>query len=261
LYTKLLTFKKEVIMTLSAGNTKRVSEAIVRSIPEPEFTKTWHPVSHSRVIDSLQAACDNHGIKVVNKEYSITKNGGRMFGVWSLDIGTELKRYALGIRNAIDKSLGYGITAGNSVFVCDNMCFSGEFIKFRKHTSGLDYEELVEISYKAVQGAVIKMEELDQWQNSLADIYVPEIDRKVLSYDMITKGAFSPDQLTKYVKCLDEEKAIPLPGNGVLTGTTSLYAMHGAATRLMRGWNLLKVADSTKVLNSICDDYMIAKAA
>jgi hypothetical protein len=78
---------------------------------------------------------------------------------------------------------------------------------------------------------------------------------------MITKGAFSPDQLTKYVKCLDEEKAIPLPGNGVLTGTTSLYAMHGAATRLMRGWNLLKVADSTKVLNSICDDYMIAKAA
>ena len=241
-------------------NTRRVTEAEVISIPEPAFTKTWHPHSHASIVLSLGSACEKHGIGVVKKEYSITKNGGRMFGVWHLDIGTGSKGYALGVRNAIDKSLGYGITAGNNVFVCDNMCFSGEFIKFRKHTSGLDHDELIEITYEAIQGAVIKMGEFDKWHDSLADVYVPETDRKVLVYDMITKGVFSPDQFNKYQVCLDEERKIPIPGN-TLSGATSLYTMHGASTRLMRGWSLLKVSDSTRALNAICDDYIEMKKA
>ena len=49
---------------------KSVTEGLVRSIPEPEFTDTWHPVSHAKVLDALEASVHNVGLDIVSKQYS-----------------------------------------------------------------------------------------------------------------------------------------------------------------------------------------------
>ena len=42
--------------------------------------------------------------------------------------------WVLGLRNSHDKTFPAGIVAGASVFVCDNLSFSGEIKFARKHT-------------------------------------------------------------------------------------------------------------------------------
>jgi len=241
------------------ADTSRVAEKQVMAIPAPAFTKTWHPVPHRHVIESLEAACSETGISIVKREYSLNKTGTRMFGVWHLDAGNGSMGYALGLRNAIDKSMVVGVCAGTSVFVCDNLCFSGEFIRFRKHTGGLDIDELRVIGQDAVGGAIIEMEKMVGWQKSLHETWVPRRDRKELIYDMIEGDVFSGSQFKTYLSCLEDEKAIRRGRS--LDCTNSLFNLHGAATRMMRGWNLLRVSDASARLNRICDDYTARIAA
>lgn len=241
-------------MTLSAHTTTtRCTEAEVLAVPEPEWTKTWHPVSHAKVLESLGNSVGKLGIKVNTRQYSLNGKGTQMFGVWGLDLGSKEIGYSLGFRNAIDRSMTLGVCDGTNVFVCDNLMFSGDFIMFRKHTSGLDYEEVQELSDNAVERAVIQMEKLEQWQQSLHEIEVPEPDFKQLAYDMIMAYVFSPAKLLRYVDAVQEEIKLE-------KGRT-LYTVHGGATRLLREASLHRVSDATKKLNGLCDDYMALKAA
>ena len=245
--------------TLISGNTKRVDELTVQAMPAPEWTDTWHPVRHGLIVSALNNACLMEGIEIKKREYSINEIGSRMFGVWNLNMGNGAMNYALGFRNSTDKTMVVGITAGTNVLVCDNLCFSGDFIAFRKHTSGLDEEELYQIAVEAVSGAVVKMDRFYEWHKHLLDYYVPRRDLKELVFDMINREVFSGGQFQNFMGALDEERGVQ--HGTVLDGATSLFAVHGAATRLMRSWNLLRVSDATKQLNGICDDYLLQKAA
>lgn len=238
---------------LNHCGTKRVDESVVRAVPAPEWTDTWHPVTHGQIIESLEISCHNNELDVVDRAYSLSADGARMFGVWTLDRGQRDMAYALGMRNSTDKSMLYGLTSGTSVFVCDNLCFSGDFLKFRMHTKGLDEDELLRLGDEAVGDAIINMRRLASWQDGLHELWVPDNDRKALVYDMATQGVFAPGQINNYLGCLDEEMEIRR--GKPLDNGHSLYNMHGAATRLMRGWSLLRVADATKALNQIVGDY------
>ena len=41
---------------------------------------------------------------------------------------------SIGFRNSYDKSLSVGLAVGGQVFVCDNLCLSGEVTVLKKHT-------------------------------------------------------------------------------------------------------------------------------
>jgi len=256
-----LTTTKENDMTelMAHCDTTRVTEAEVLAVPAPAWTKTWHPVSHAQVIEATQLAVNQADIGVVSKQYSLNKSGSKMFAVWNLDVGNGEMGYSLGIRQATDKSMVLGYTAGTNVFVCDNLCFSGSYMKFRMHTSGLDLEELRRIAIEALQGAVVNMDKFHAWHKNLANFYVPRTDLKQLAFDFATKGVFSGGQIGNFLECLDEERGVQ--HGTVLDGTTSLFAVHGACTRLMRNWNLLRTSEATAILNGITDDYLVAKAA
>jgi hypothetical protein len=232
----------------------RVLEPEVLAIQEPQFTDTWHPVGHNRVINALGAACKVAGIGIQNRDYSMSPNGARLFGAWSLDIGNGSGSFMLGFRNSLDKSMVLGVCAGKIITVCSNMMFSGEFITFHKHTSGLDDDRLITIADSALTGAVDKMEKLDMWHKELRDWTVSPQNFKLLTYDAMTKGAFSPKNLNSFLDCYKEERALK-------HGASDLYTWHGAATRLMRNWNLFRASEANDTLADICDDYIVRRAA
>jgi hypothetical protein len=51
-------------------------------------------------------------IGVVRDEYAVSADGVRMFGVLDLETAFAGCRFALGIRNANDKSMRLGLTSG-----------------------------------------------------------------------------------------------------------------------------------------------------
>ena len=67
-----------------------------------------------------------------------------MFGLLEANHDFDGIRFAIGLRNANDKSMRLGMVAGYRVFVCDNMAFAGDFNPLlAKHSKNLDLIESV----------------------------------------------------------------------------------------------------------------------
>lgn len=219
----------------------------VMAIESPEYTKTWHPISHREVIESLDEVLNVKQIGVVQERYSIKNGGDNMFGSWVLDIEKNGTRIQLGFRNSISKTFAVGICAGTFVIVCSNMQFRGEFIEFRKHTSGISYEELLQLGNRAVDQVVEQGNKVIEWQGNLSkyELNVPKF--KQITYDAMEQGILAPNHFNKFLSSYREEVE--------LTKNESLYEFHGAIIRMNRGLNLFTVDRRTRSLADLCDQY------
>jgi hypothetical protein len=121
-------------------------------IETPARTETHQPIAHLSIVHAIQEALSFRHIRVVGEEFAVTPDGMKMFGLLELDEEMSGLRFALGIRNANDKSMRLGMVAGYRVFVCDNMSFSGEFKPILgKHTKHFSLDECLTIGIDRVQ--------------------------------------------------------------------------------------------------------------
>ncbi len=225
----------------------------VAAVPCPPATKTFRPVSHGDLVKVLRYACKRSGVGIKGEEYTLTRDGRRVFGSFELApfMRGNGRVYHLGFRQGIDKSMSIGICAGLQVVVCSNMMFDGEFVEFRKHTSGLDMPELNRMAFDAVTSTLTKMMLLKKWHDNLKTVKVNEYKFKCLTFDAMTQGVFAPGQLNNFLKAFDEEREVQ--GND----PEALYTWHGACTRLMRGNSLFQQSESNRILQGLCNNYTI----
>lgn len=114
---------------------RAVNREELDAIEAPPPTKTWFPVKHSSVIDTVARALNAVGFEVRRLRFAVARRDARMFA--TMDLETPLGdgvSLAVGIRNSTDKSLPLGFCAGSRVFVCDNLAFRSELLVHRKHT-------------------------------------------------------------------------------------------------------------------------------
>jgi hypothetical protein len=94
---------------------------------------------------------ESRGYDIMSEEFGLSPDGSKMFGVFKFALNGDLSRTrCLGIRNSHDKSLCLGLVAGFSVMVCDNLCFGGESNLKRKHTSRMNYRDLIPEAFDAI---------------------------------------------------------------------------------------------------------------
>ena len=188
---------------------RRVEEAEVIAVPEPEFTKTWHPVGHGKIIEAMSLAVAEHGIQVVSKDYSLTQNGMDVFASWTLDQGPDDAPWSMGMRNSMQKFFVIGICAGLRITVCSNLSFDGEFLEFRKHTSRLDMDELIRISRNAVTNMTVRLKDYSDWQEGLRDVTLPEDHFKVLTHNAMVgdmeERVLPPSKFIEFLTCYKQE--------------------------------------------------------
>lgn len=127
--------QKQVDLVLHCGAAK-VERAVVENVPTPDSTKTWTPIPHAALIERVEDTLKSNGLTIVNQVHSLTRGGNRYFGLMQVANGHNSDDYAwvLGTRNSHDQSFPAGLVVGASVFVCDNLSFSGEIRMSRKHT-------------------------------------------------------------------------------------------------------------------------------
>lgn len=153
-------------LLVNAQKSQKVPVDQIYSIPVAPGSKTYKPVAHGIVRDTLLTQIEQRGLKVVGEEWALsaqrktrtpecrdpsiyTGYGSRCFGLLKLSGNGEFHdipgmdtdfTIAIGIRNSHDKSIALGIVSGVSVFVCDNMALSGENTMYRRHTSHMEIE-------------------------------------------------------------------------------------------------------------------------
>lgn len=105
-------------------------------VPTPYPTESWTPIPHIDLVKQVENTIRSNGLVVGTQAHSLTHDGMRYFGLMEIQRRDNDQDYCwvLGLRNSHDKTFPAGITAGASVFVCDNLSFSGEVKLARKHT-------------------------------------------------------------------------------------------------------------------------------
>lgn len=228
--------------TLLGSN--RVTEAEVFNVPAVPFTKTFHPVHHRDIILAIQDAIGVMGMEIVKSEYVLDQCGQRMFGVYDLSRGSSELCWSLGIRNSMNKSMSLGITAGTKVFVCNNLCFSGDFLAFRRHTSGLDIDDLAFLAYRSMRQMIPLLKAFQGWHEGLKKYSLQEPDLKILLVEILTNNVIPASKFHQF--------------NDLYTNVydPSLWGFHEAATDVLKGSNLLTLPKKNKILNQVIDNYI-----
>jgi hypothetical protein len=129
-------------------------------IVTPPATDTHRPVSHKLAADLTVKYAQEFGYKIQTEEFGISNDGSQMFGVLRLASKAEMDfSRAIGIRNSHNKTLTFALTAGASVMVCSNLCFGGECMVKRKHTSGINPEAIIPEIFMDLDTQYMKLED------------------------------------------------------------------------------------------------------
>jgi hypothetical protein len=127
--------KRRCNLVLHCGATA-VSRVEVARVSTPRPTETWTPIPHVSLIEEVEGALRSTGLKIGQQVHSLNQDGARYFGLTEVHGSHDPGdcSLVLRLRNSHDKTFPVGLVAGASVFVCDNLSFSGEVRLTRKHT-------------------------------------------------------------------------------------------------------------------------------
>jgi len=227
---------------IAHGDTKRASEEAVFAVPSPKFTDSWHPYSHSQVLSSVLNAADDFGLEIGRREYSLSADGGKMFGVLQVNNFIESGKLAMtiGVRNSTTKHFAAGICAGTRTFVCDNMAFSSDFVAFRRHTSGMDKEVLYQMAFESFRAVIPQFETLKNW---LADLHSVPLG---IEQGLLLASAAINAEILPVSKFPHFSELLFSPGSKY---EFSLWGFHGAITELYRDNSLLSTQYKNLALN------------
>jgi len=108
----------------------------VEKVNTPRATETWTPIPHIQLITQVEHTIKSNHLSVGTFAHSLSHDGARYFGLMEINHPDNQDDYCLvlGLRNSHDKTFPAGVVAGASVFICDNLSFSGEIKLARKHT-------------------------------------------------------------------------------------------------------------------------------
>src|SRR5260370_32186082 len=101
--------ESEVVLLTNTGKLTRDQLAL---LPTPPGTATHRPIPHGEVIGALVDTLRLRHIAPVREEYAVSKDGMKMFGIMELETTFQGCRFALGLRNAHDKSMRLAMTVG-----------------------------------------------------------------------------------------------------------------------------------------------------
>ena len=170
---------------------RHVDRAMIEQAATPAASRTWVPVPHHRLLEQVETTIEGSGFSIVNQAHALWNEGLRYFGLLEIANGEAHQDYSLvlGLRNSHDKSFPASIALGNSVFICDNLAFSGEVTIARRHTRFIE-RDLPRVVHTAVgrladlrgeqdeRIAAYKETELDELR--VHDLVVRAIDASVL---------------------------------------------------------------------------------
>jgi hypothetical protein len=105
----------------------------------------YQQVNHIDLVNLIKKGCKAKDLEIVSQQYGLTNDKLGLFGELKLK-GKALPKMkemecALGFRHANNRKMSVKFATGASVFVCDNMVMTGEFILKRRHTTGIELEE------------------------------------------------------------------------------------------------------------------------
>jgi hypothetical protein len=164
---------------------RKVEREQLALVPTPERTATWVPIPHARLLATVRDTLERGHFTVVGEAHGLARDGGRYFGLLEVASGHGADDFGLvvGLRNSHDKTFPAGLVVGASIFVCDNLSFSGEIKLSRKHTVNVE-RDLPQL----VNRAVAKLADLRYRQEVRFQTYKTYEVSDRLAHDLLVRA-------------------------------------------------------------------------
>ena len=220
----------------------------VNKVNTPGSTPSWQPISHSFLIDKTKEMLVNSGLQIVQEMHSLARGGLRYFGLFQVnDSNRSDSEYTtiVGLRNSHDKGFAAGLCFGQQVFVCDNLCFSGEVVLARKHTTNILRDIPLVISRTVGQLG-------DKWamQDRRIESYKAHSLTDEQAHDTIIRAYRTGAVPTTRLSSVVDQWHNP---NHDDFEPRNLWSLHNAFTESLKG-NLIALPKRTQALNSVFDN-------
>jgi hypothetical protein len=139
--------------TLIAGNsTTLINREALKHLPLPGETDTFKPIAHHLLVEQMLQSLSFRRLSVVREEYAVSPDGMKLFGLIELDVEYAGVRFAIGLRNANDKSMRVGLVAGYRVMVCENKMLTGDFQPMlAKHSKNFNLIDGLSVAVDRIQ--------------------------------------------------------------------------------------------------------------
>jgi len=247
--------KLEPITRPSAGsvwtshNVETLSvEDQLKAVKTPEKTATHTPIPHSLLVSKTRTALDRAGFSITEEEHALARGGQRYFGGFALtgdDIKGEDRRLVFGLRNSSDKSTAASACMGNSMMVCDNMCFSSDVKLARRHTVNI-LRDLDGMLAKAISRIVTSWHDMGQRIEAYKVAEISHDRASNLIVDLAESKALPERDVYKTVKEFRNQPHEQFRGN-------TLWNLYNSVTENLKGGDLSKLPERTMKMQSIFD--------
>jgi hypothetical protein len=155
--------KRSPKLLLHCGGHLATREEVANtSTPSP--TNTWQPIPHIELIERVEEALHLNHLEIGNVAHALSHEGKRYFGLMEIkghEVTADDYSHVVGLRNSHNKTFPVGLVAGATVFVCDNLSFSGEIRVTRKHTRFIQ-RDLVNLVQSSIGKLMNAWHEQDQ---------------------------------------------------------------------------------------------------
>ena len=116
-----------------------VTLEFLTGIDVPQATRTYVPVSHRSIIDSIKEQSDKLGFQIKNESYLSNKQGTQMLGRFGFLTDDTTMGTELAFRNSYDKSLSIKVITGEQLWICKNGSMIGSDNNYsKKHVSDVN---------------------------------------------------------------------------------------------------------------------------
>jgi hypothetical protein len=231
---------------LAHCGSSKITREELKLIPTPEASATHQPISHNQIVETLVESLSFRHVSAVREEYAVSNDGMKMFGVLDLETTFNGCRFAVGIRNANDKSMRLALTVGYRVLVCDNMAFHGDFTPvLAKHTKHLSLVDVLSIGIDRIQR---NFEPMKQQVAAWKATRIPDESAKLVIYRAFVEGELDvPKRLARRVHDLyfdpQVEEFVP----------RTIWSLSNAFTSAFKDLNPISQFKATAQLASLLD--------
>lgn len=252
---------RENTFILHAG-AKEFTVDDLHGVETPEATDTHFPIAHHLLRNLVVRTLEERGLTIRKERVALTPDGNRYFGLIELapgdlcDLPPELLNlsggwnYAVGLRNAHDKSFSASTVGGSGLFVCDNLAFSGEVKIARKHTRYImrDLPGRVETGISKVLGDCNRLAQ-SYGRYVEYELCDSEVDSTLMT--LVRERALPPSKLLKVIGEYDN------PSHEE-HGKGTAWTLFNAITEQFRGANPERTMGRTITLHRELDKLVAA---
>ena len=238
--------RPNLLLHCGAGAVQR--EQVI-AVPTPASTATWTPIPHIDLVQEVEQTLKTNGLVIGTQAHGLSHDQARYFGLMEIQRSESDQDYCwvLGLRNSHDKTFPAGIAAGMTVFVCDNLSFSGEVKLARKHTRFITRD-----LPRLVQSAVGKLMERWHHQDQRLSAYkLTELFDRA-AHDLVIRACdvgvcpnrLIPTVLHEWRKPRHEQ-----------FGARNVWSLFNSFTEALKG-NLIELPRRTEALHGLLDSHV-----